>query len=359
EKKSVVLVEQFEFGHNRGSSHGESRITRYSYDHPNYVRMAKRAYPLWAEIMQESGEPLFLKTGGIDLDEENGKRIEACIESLTSENVDFEVIDSKEIGKRYPQFRIPAHTKGLYQADTGILNAGLCVKTLQKLARENGAILKENTKVLQIDHGADNVTLNTSQGKIKARKLILCAGGWMGPLLESEGIKLPLYVTQEQYAFFKPLKPEAFQPDKFPVFIHYGGTGSGGIGWYGFPIYGQDGVKSSVHRTGKQFTADNRDFVVNAENIEELKKRMASLLPDAAGEIIDMKTCLYTNSEDTHFVIDHLPGRANTVFFTGCSGHAFKFGAVIAEMLIAILENKNTCAPLDLFKYNRFSVPVN
>src|SRR5205823_4171128 len=95
------------------------------------------------------------------------------------------------------------------------------------------------------------------------------------------GLNLPLVVTQEQYAFFKPHKPEKFEPGRFPVFIHYGGAGSGGIGWYGFPIFGRAGVKSSVHKTGKSVSADNRDFLVDPHNIERLRELMQELLPDA------------------------------------------------------------------------------
>lgn len=352
---SVLLLEQFEFCHEKGSSHGESRITRYSYDHPYYVAMAKRAYPLWDEVMQESGEKLFLKTGGIDLDEDNGERIKDCISSMKEQNVGFDVLDAAEIRKRYPQFQIPSHTQGLYQAESGILNAGLCVKTLQALAVKHGAVLKDKSAVLKVEYEGKSVRLSTAESTIKAKKLILCAGGWMGPLLQGYGLKLPLEVTQEQYAFFKPHKPEDFQPGRFPVFIHYGGTGSGGIGWYGFPIFGKDGVKSSVHKTGKRVTTDNRDFLVDQKNLEDLKSRMQSLLPDAAGEIFHSTTCLYTNTPDTHFVIDQLPGRENTVFFTGCSGHSFKFGCVIAEMLIDMLNKREPIVPMELFSRKRFS----
>ncbi len=352
---SVVLLEQFEFGHEQGSSHGESRITRYSYDHPCYVRMAKRAYPLWEELASESQQAIFLKTGGIDLDEEQGERIASCISSLQSEKIDHEVLDASEISKRFPQFKIPGHTKGLYQKDTGILNATLAVKTMQKLAASHGARLYEKSPISKIEFEGKHCILSTSTGlRIKAKKLILAAGGWAGPLLRGYGLKLPLEVSQEQYAFFKPHKPELFLPGAFPVFIHYGGAGSGGIGWYGFPIYGQQGVKSSVHRSGKIVSADRRDFQVDERKLEDLKKRMLELLPEAAGEIISATTCLYTNTPDTHFVIDHLPGRENAVFFTGCSGHSFKFSLVIAEMLINMLRKQELIVSMELFALNRF-----
>lgn len=353
---SVVCFEQFELGHEKGSSHGESRITRYSYDHPFYVEMAKRAYALWDEVIADSGEKgLFLKTGGIDLDENGGQKLSALISSLEHCKVGFETLDAAELRKRFPQFRIADHTKGLYQSEAGILNASLCVKVLQNLAVKQGAVINANTAVVKIEFEKKSVTISTPDAKFKAKKLILCAGAWMGPMLRGMGLNLPLNVTQEQYAFFEPLKSSEFEPGKFPVFIHYGGVGSGGIGWYGFPIFGRAGVKSSVHHTGKTVTADRRDFNADQAKLDDLHKRMQDLLPDAAGKIIHTASCLYTNSPDTHFIIDHLPGRDNAVFFTACSGHSFKFAAVIAEILIDKLNNRQPIVPMDLFSRKRFA----
>ena len=352
---SVAVLEQFELAHTKGSSHGESRIIRYSYDHPYYVQMSRRAYPLWREIMDESKEELLVTTGGIDLDEHDGKRISDCIASLKAQAVEHEVLDSAEISKRFPQFHLPAHTQGLYQRDTGMLNATASVKTLQKLAKKHGAVFYENTPVTGINYEGKHVQLTAAQKKIKAKKLILAAGGWMGPLLAGLGVQLDLKVSQEQYAFFKPKKPDEFRPGKFPIYIHYQGSGTAGIGWYGLPISGREGIKSSVHKTGKIVSAQNRDFLVDEKLMTLLRELMQTVLPDAAGEIIHTQTCLYTNSADTHFVVDYIPGHQNTVYFTGCSGHAFKFGPVLAEMMIAMLNQDSTLIPMDFFSAKRFS----
>lgn len=356
---SVVLLEQYDFLHEKGSSHGESRITRYSYDHPNYVAMAKRAFPLWEELAGEANTRLFLKTGGLDLDEDDGaSRIQDCIESLRSEKIDFELLDKKELKSRFPQFRVPDSTRALYQKDAGILNASLCLKSLQDEARKHGAQLKANSRLTKIEHEGKHLRLWLSDQSLKAKKLILAGGAWMGALLSGCGLKLPLTVSQEQYAFFRPLKPELFEPGTFPVFIHNGGIEHGGMGWYGFPIFGRPGVKSSIHMSGKQVSAGTRDFIIDPAQLAEVSRRMESLLPEAAGEIIHSSTCLYTNSADQHFVIDRLPHRDNVVYFTGCSGHAFKFGGVIAEVLIDLLNNRETKVPLALFQSSRFAQKI-
>ena len=355
EGKSVALLEQFEFGHDRGSSHGESRITRYSYDHPIYVKMAKRGFPLWAEIMSESGEQIYVQTGGIDLDEIGGKGIQDCKFSLDAENIPYEMIDRDELKKRFPQFNVPENYEGLYQKDAGILNASLCVRSLQKLAAKHGARLADNAPVMKIEVKGNDIEITTKTQKLIAKHLILCAGGWMGPVLQGWGVDLPLHVSQEQWAFFEAKDPSQFTPDKLPIFIQHGGQGSGGIGWYGFPIFGRNGVKSAFHQTGPTTTADTRDFEIDEKQLDELHRQMQSFLPDAAGEIIHAGTCLYTNTPDTFFVIDTIPEQKNVAFFTGCTGHAFKFGPVIAELLIQLVEQKQPSVDLELFAAKRFS----
>ncbi|MBX9689834.1 MAG: FAD-dependent oxidoreductase, partial [Candidatus Obscuribacterales bacterium] len=183
---------------------------------------------------------------------------------------------------------------------------------------------------------------------------IITAGAWTGPMLRGMGLLLPLQVSEEQYSFFKALKAELFEIGKFPVFLHYGSGIDDGIGWYGMPIFNKDGVKSSVHKSGKHVTAKSRDFEPSMHNLEKLQERMKKFLPDAAGEILSTSTCLYTNTPDSHFIIDHPAGRENTCFFAGCSGHAFKFAPLIAQMLIDLINKKESLAGIELFSSKRF-----
>lgn len=358
EGKSVALVEQFNIGHNRGSSHGESRITRLSYDHPVYIRMAKRTFQLWSEIEAESRQQLYFPTGGIDIGFPDDPRIEQCRTSMDAENVPYEELDRAEILRRFPQFSLGADAYALVQESTGILSASLCVQTLADLAVARGAIALPHTTVNGIEFQNDHVILQGEQMTVAADNLLVCAGAWAGPLLHKLGISIPLTVTLEQWAFFAPEHPDDYMPGRFPIFIQYDGAGSGGIGWYGFPIFGAPGVKTAVHRSGPATTAEGRTFEPDAANLATLQSRMKAILPGAAGDIIQTGTCLYTNTPDHHFVIDLLPNRPNVAFFTGCSGHAFKFAPVIAEMLIGLLQGREPSVPMAMFNASRVAKPV-
>lgn len=347
--KDVLLVDQFEVGHNRGSSHGNSRIIRLSYDHPDYVRLAKSAYKEWAELEDIAGQKLITVCGGIDMAPPDDEGLRACSASMDAVGVPYERWSAPEIMRRYPQFQIPEHFVGLFQQQSGIVNADLAVKTLYEAALRFGLQTSMNTKVETIE----GTTLQTTNGKITCSKLIVTPGAWAQPLLKKIGLELPLRVTKEQWAFFKPDDPSQFQPEKFPVFLFYGGTGSGGIGFYGFPMFGLPGVKAAFHESGAETTADGRDFEVDPVILKQLADEMAQIVPGAGREVIHAGTCLYTITPDHHFIIDKL--NDNIVVGAGFSGHGFKFAITVGKMLFELAERGSTNEPTSLFSLSRLN----
>ena len=353
--RSVLLLEQFEIGHTRGSSHGESRIIRLSYEHPTYVQLAQAAYDLWAELETDAGTALVQRTGGLDLSAPFNPIFEARIASLSALRIRREVLTTDDIHHRFPVFRVADGTIGLYQADAGILPASQCVRVMIDRALHYGAVVIEHSPVRSIrldDHGAD---VQTNQAAYRCRKLIISAGPWAGPLLASLGISLPLAVTLEQYAFFHVQTREKFQPDRLPVFIHHGGpAGSQRFDYYGFPIFGHTGVKVGEHHAGPVVTADTRTFEVDAQRLQRLSEYARATLPATNGEVLQAATCLYTNTPDQHFIIDRLSAHPHVVFAAGFSGHGFKFAILVGRILADLATRGNTPYPIDLFSLKRF-----
>ncbi len=353
--RSVLLLEQFEIGHARGSSHGESRIIRLSYEHPTYVQLAQAAYDLWAELEADAGTALVQRTGGLDLSAPFNPIFEACIASLSALRIRREVLTADEIRRRFPVFRVADGTIGLYQADAGILPASQCVRVMIHRALHYGAVVIEHSPVRSIrldDHGAD---VQTDQAAYRCRKLIISAGPWAGPLLASLGISLPLAVTLEQYAFFHAQTREKFQPDRLPVFIHYGSpAGPQRFDYYGLPIFGHTGVKVGEHHAGPVVTADTRTFEVDAQRLQRLSEYARATLPATNGEVLQAATCLYTNTPDQHFIIDRLPAYPHVVLAAGFSGHGFKFAILVGRILADLATRGNTPYPIDLFSLKRF-----
>jgi sarcosine oxidase len=353
--QSVLLLEQFEIGHVRGSSHGESRIIRLSYDHPTYVQLAQAAYRWWAETEADLGQQLLFRTGGLDLSAPRNPIFEACHAALQTLNIAHEVLDAVEIRRRFPQFQIDNRTIGMYQLDAGILSPTRCVTLLTQRARHYGAHVLDRTAARSVQLHDDRAEVKTDTGIFRCRNLIISAGAWTGPMLKALGRSLPLTVTQEQYAFYQPDHPEQFQPDRFPIFIHYGYPQTEQrIDYYGFPIFGHTGVKVGEHHVGPAVTADTRSFDVDPVRLQRLNSYVRALLPDVHAKAGQAATCLYTNTPDQHFVIDSLPGYPHVFVASPCSGHGFKFAILIGRILADLAERGETKYPIGLFTLSRF-----
>jgi sarcosine oxidase len=334
----VLGIEQFELGHVRGESQDHSRIIRLSYHTPEYVELAKLAYDAWDTLERESGDQVVLKTGGLDFAPRDSKiPLDTYRNAMRTCHVTYEDLDADEIMKRWPQFTLTEDIVGLYQEQSGIAMAARANEAHRKMARANGATLLENTPVTNIVTRDNEVTVETTGGSFRCRKLVIAAGPWSNRALGYLGIELPLEVTREQVTYFAAPQPEDFAPDRFPVWIWMDDPC-----FYGFPTFGEAGPKAAQDAGGKPVTADTRDFEPEPENLRGVQEFLSRYIPGALGPIIHTKTCLYTLTPDRDFVIDTVPGHDNVVVAIG-AGHAFKFASQIGRLLSELaLEGKST-----------------
>lgn len=332
----MTLIDQFEFGHNRGSSHGASRIFRFVYEQPFYVRMAQMALPLWRELETSTGRELLHITGGIDAGSE--PQLSAIASALETCGVHFELLDPRSRSDRFPQFNLDDEF-ALYSPDSGALAAGDAVFALIDAARAAGAEVRQSLPVSKVVPNDDGVFLETPGGSLSARRCVLSGGGWNGPLASMAGIDLPLEVSCEQALYFDGVD--------FPVFIH-----RNGISYYAVPRIGDaPGVKVGEHATGRHTTADARQFEMDdagaARVIDFVAKRMPGLDP----EPVFGETCLYTLTPDEHFILDK---SGPLVIASACSGHGFKFGPLLGEIVADLVAGDAPRVPLDQFSMDRF-----
>jgi sarcosine oxidase len=344
----VLGLEQFELGHDRGGSQDHSRIIRLSYHTPGYVRLAGRAYEAWAEVERASGEQLIFRTGGVDLWPEGAAiPMDDYTGSLKAEGVPFEELDAAEVMRRWPQWRLDRGVRGLFQADAGIVAAAGANDTHQRLAREHGATLLEHTPVEAIHDSDGELQVFAGGTTYRCRRLILSAGAWSNDHLEHLGVRLPLTVTQEQVTYFASPRPEAFAPDRFPIWIWMDEPS-----FYGFPLFGEAGPKVGQDVGGQEVTADTRSFEPNAAATARVEGFLAGHLPDALGPPILEKTCLYTLTPDRDFVIDAVPGHPGAFAAVG-AGHAFKFASLIGRTLADLAVDGATDVDLEAFRIDR------
>jgi sarcosine oxidase len=350
--RRVLLLEQFAINHDRGSSHGHSRIIRLAYTAPVYVQLAQAAYPLWRTLEAEADTELLLQTGGLDFALPGTPSFEATCASLVTLDIAFEQLDHAALAARFPQFQLPDGMIGLYQPSGGLLNADRCVATLASEARRHGATICENTAAQQIIPAGAGVEVRTAAETYQADRLIMTVGSWARPQLRQLGLDLPLRVSKEQVAYFAPLEPALFEPTRFPVFIHHIEQR---WSFYGFPIFGLPGIKIGRHMSGAAIepASDDRDPV--PERLAELRAYVAQFFPQAAGEVIFTQTCRYTSTPDEDFIIDQHPEYPQIVIGSPCSGHGFKFGVLIGTILADLAEHGTTDQPIVPFNIGRFA----
>jgi sarcosine oxidase len=313
----VVLLEQFEVGHARGSSHGSVRIFRYAYPAADYVRLAREALPLWRLAEEESGETLVDLTGGIDFGDETALRRLAA--TLEAEGVPYEMLSQADASARFGGFRFEGPV--LFQAEGGRCHAARSVATFQRMASTRGAELRFSEPVLSVRREGASVAVSTAAEEYVADHCIVAAGAWVERLVGG-AFRLPaLAVTREQPAFFQPR--EGFE---WPSFINHGGAGA--FAAYGLLSPGE-GLKVGVHMGGAAVDPDTIG-VIDPAALAEARRIAEGLLPGVDPEPLKGEACLYTTTPNEDFIIER---DGPLVVASPCSGHGFKFGPAIGRLV--------------------------
>jgi sarcosine oxidase len=345
--RSVLGLEQFQLGHDRGESQDHSRIIRLSYHTPGYVRLARAAYDAWEQLEADLGERLIVRTGGVDLYPRAGAiPIRGYVSSMDACDVPYEMLDAAEAMRRWPEFRLPDDVAVCYQADSGIAPAARCNDAHQRLARDHGALLVERAPVTAITAGDGEVEVEAGGRRYRARSLVVAAGPWTNAALALLGRRLPLTITREQVVYYSTPHLEAFRPDRFPIWIWMDEPS-----FYGFPAYGAEATKAAWDAGGYETDAESRSFDPDPANAEAVRSLVARILPRALGPE-RVKTCLYTLPPDRDFVLDTLPGAPEVAIAVG-AGHAFKFAGVIGRILSDLAVDGSTEHDLAAFAVDR------
>ncbi|MCY3574814.1 MAG: N-methyl-L-tryptophan oxidase [Chloroflexi bacterium] len=351
----VLLLEQFEVDHQRGSSYGFSRIIRYSYDDPAYVELAKDTYPLWFALEDELGQRLVTKTGGIDFGPADDPTLAATIASVRDSGLAHELLSPEEAQKQFPQFRFDDNFTALYQPDSGFVRASRAVRGHIQLARANGAEALDNTAVPSIRIGRDSVEVSTSRGEFSAGKLVVTAGSWAKSLLAQTGIDLPLRVLRCQLNFLAPADLGLHSAKHCPVYIAHL-RNRDGEAIYGIPAHGGSGFKVAFHAGPAVAHPDEVDYAPTTEDIDRLRPFLRAQIPGVAdAPVQSQRICLYTQTPDEHFIVDKHPEYAHVVIGAGFSGHGFKFSTTIGKMLSELALDGGTPHNDSLFKLARFT----
>ncbi len=330
----VLGLDQFPPGHDRGSSHGQTRIIRLAYfEHPDYVPLLRRAYQLWSELGECRGRPLYHEVGLLQVGPPEAPVVSGVRRSAQVHGLEIEDLSPAEITRRFPGFHAGEDCVGVFERRAGYLEVEACVIAHLEEAIRLGAELRTGLTVQGWRGDSDGLTVATDAGQFHAERLVLAPGSWAPQLLGDLQLRLEV---RRKPQFWYPSGAE-FQADRgCPAFLFDTPEGV----FYGLPqiderglkvagTYGRQSCRRSawtVDRTGR-----SRRAAMRVEGF------LAEYLPQVGRPLAQHSVCLYTLTPDEHFVVDRHPSDPRVVLAAGLSGHGFKFTGVLGEISLADL----------------------
>lgn len=344
----VLGLEQFTPAHDRGSSHGQSRIIREAYfEHPAYVPFVQRAYQLWQDLEQRSGTSLLQITGGLMIGRRTSELVSGAMESARLHGLPHELLTAAELRGRYPLFQPHEDDVAVYEPRAGHLNPEACVIAQLAAAQQAGAELHFEEPVVGWSVAGGSVTVETARGRYHSGALVITAGPWAGGQVPE--LATHLEVERIPVFWFQPADLAPFAPARFPIYIW---QQPGDRSFYGFPAI--DGaVKIAQHYGSQRTTPATIDRTVHPAEVDAIRAVVRQHLPALDGELVATSTCMYTNSPDLHFIIDRHPAHSEVVIAAGFSGHGFKFSCAVGELLAEMVLDPSARPAIDLFRWSR------
>jgi len=345
----VLGLDRFRPPHERGSSHGQTRMIRQAhFEHPDYTPLVLRSYQLWNELQALSQRQLYCETGVLQVGPEDGVVVPGVLQAAEEYELQVEQLTAAEIERRWPLLRVPDKLVGVLEPRAGYLLAEPCVQAHLDVARQAGAEFRFDEEVIGWELG-DPICVRTAAGELATKRLIVTAGAWAGPLLAE--LQLELTVRRKSLFWYSLAADRAEAASNLPGYLFELPDGV----FYGFPSMDDRGLKVGEHSGGA--TVDDplhMDRQVNVDEQAAIENFLQACLPDTTGSLNEHAVCMYTMTPDESFVVDRHPEHANVVFAAGLSGHGFKFTPVLGQALAELALEGGTVLPIGFLSLDRF-----
>lgn len=330
----VLGLEQFGIAHNRGSSHGQTRIIRQAYfEHPDYVPLLRDAYCAWDHLEMESGQKLFERVGLLEMGPPNGLIVPAIEKSASLYGLSIERLTASECNNRFQGLRVPDMMSVVFEKNAGYLYVERCVQIAIELAQQRGAVTRVHEAIQEVRLHSRYADVITDRNSYQTQGLVICLGAWSPAFLP---ISLPLKVVRKHLHWFANIDPTLDVRNGCPPFFYEMPNGY----FYGFPALDERGVKVAEH-TGGELVADptNLDRSLDRVDADRVEQFTRACLPSLSEHRTHHAVCMYTLTPDEHFIVDLHPDHPTVAIAAGFSGHGFKFaaglGKILAEMSIS------------------------
>jgi N-methyl-L-tryptophan oxidase len=352
--RRVVVLERETVGHDRAASTDNTKAIRYEYaEGEQYSLMVGRAIELWRELEARTGADLYVNSGVLCWGRDEARYARRSFKTLSRLGLPIREVSLEEMCRLYPEFSQADITYATVNTEGGFLRASRCVSAFATLIREMGGEIREGCRVTGLAPRGQTVDVEVSGGEvIAASRVVLAAGAWGASLLPSMGITLPLTAHKQQVMYISGL-PDSFSAGSFPVFLNLDND------FYGFPLDEAGLLKVSVHYPGPLVDPDVPELPDPGYD-DLLRSLVQTYIPRAAeGKVHLSRVCMYAMTPDEDFILDRLPGYENVFVAAGFSGHGFKFGPVIGDMMAALVLGEVAEFSLEPFALSRFEASGN
>jgi sarcosine oxidase len=357
---SVVGIDRFRPPHDRGSSHGATRITRLAIGEGHeFVPLVQRSHALWRALEAETGARLMQTTGGLviaapasDHASFHGRPgfFERTLAAAERFGIAHERLDADAIARRWPAFRPRGDERGYFEPEAGILRPEACVQAQLDAAVRDGAAIRLGETVQRIEHAGGRPRVVTDRGTFAAAHVVLAAGPWL-PALLPPADAAPFAVRRQVLHWFRTDAPELYAADRLPVFIWM--HGARGEAFYGMPMAdAHAGVKVATEQAGTTTAPDAVERRVGAaETAAMYETHIRGRLQGLQPETVHDATCLYTCLPEGRFVVDRHPAHDAVTVVSACSGHGFKHSAALGEAVADTLLGRTPQVELAPFSW--------
>ena len=362
----VTGIDRFEPPHDRGSSHGETRITRQAIgEGREFVPFVLRSNEIWEGLEAATGRSLLTRNGGLILashgigGSHHGSRsfLQDTIDAAKSYSIPHQQLSAGEIRRMFPQLRLTAQEQGYFEPGAGFLRPEACVETEIAEAKKLGAKVFSSEVVHEVTPTSDAVEVRTDKSTYSAAKVILTAGPWIAKFLPPEYARHFRVYRQTMCWFALQSNQALYAPERFPVFIWITGNRVQDM-LYGFPAIDspERGIKVATESYQDTVDPDAVSREVSDQSLVEMyADYIAPRLPDVSSQCLRSATCLYTVAPDAKFVIDYADDDRNVLFASACSGHGFKHSPAVGEALAQLALGLGTTLDLSAFTLERLT----
>jgi glycine/D-amino acid oxidase-like deaminating enzyme len=347
----VTLLDAWGPGNSRSSSGGETRVMRGTYgpEQP-YTEMAARALKLWAKYERKWKRKFLRRCGVLWMASGRDDAFErGSVEMLRAAKIKYQELSASQMRKRWPQINFEGIEWGIFEPECGYLDArASCAAVVDAFIRAGGRYRQASVRPKALEDPQLTSIALSDDTQLKADSYVFACGPWLGELFPKAIGSLVRPTKQDVLFFGTPAGDTRFHDPNMPVWADHRGRFR-----YGIPGTDRRGFKIADDTRGPEFDPTNGERVVSAETLKEIRDYVAFRFPALKNApLIETRVCQYEQTPDSHFIIDRHPENDKVWLVGGGSGHGFKHGPAVGEMMAElILEHRE---PTAVWRLDRF-----